>query len=174
MQRLRRTVLRLDRVGRLRSRTTSASKFAQSGRRSELERTPAVASRCSPRRAAPHDTICIVRSAHTEFAGEPQGSGQRTKLPDCFELYVRRMFPNPKCGPECDKKNDNFTKGTRRAQGTKDITPSRGARPPPSVLTPQSPTPCTVERAVGVGTLYQDTIYAATAETKGFVDHPSR
>ena len=28
---------------------------------------------------------------------------------------------------------------------------------PPSVLTPQSP--CTIERAVGVGTLYQDTIY---------------
>ena len=30
---------------------------------------------------------------------------------------------------------------------------------PPSVLTPQSP--CTATRAVGVGTLYQDTIYAA-------------
>ena len=35
--------------------------------------------------------------------------------------------------------------------------------PPPSVLTPQSP--CTVERAVGVGTLYQDTIYASAATT---------
>ena len=34
---------------------------------------------------------------------------------------------------------------------------------PPSVLTPQSP--CTVERAVGVGTLYQDTIYASAATT---------
>jgi hypothetical protein len=34
---------------------------------------------------------------------------------------------------------------------------------PPSVLTPQSP--CTATRAVGVGTLYWDTIYAATAET---------
>ena len=32
-------------------------------------------------------------------------------------------------------------------------------RTPPNVLTPQSP--CTVERAVGVGTLYQDTIYAS-------------
>ena len=36
---------------------------------------------------------------------------------------------------------------------------------PPSVLTPQSP--CTIERAVGVGTLYQDTIYASAATTKG-------
>ena len=36
---------------------------------------------------------------------------------------------------------------------------------PPSVLTPQSP--CTIERAVGVGTLYQDTIYASAAPTKG-------
>ena len=34
---------------------------------------------------------------------------------------------------------------------------------PPGVLTPQSP--CTATRAVGVGTLYRDTIYAATAET---------
>ena len=34
---------------------------------------------------------------------------------------------------------------------------------PPGVLTPQSP--CTVERAVGVGTLYQDTIYASAATT---------
>ena len=34
---------------------------------------------------------------------------------------------------------------------------------PPTVLTPQSP--CTATRAVGVGTLYRDTIYAATAET---------
>ena len=34
---------------------------------------------------------------------------------------------------------------------------------PPSVLTPQSP--CTTTRAVGVGTLYRDTIYAAAAET---------
>ena len=34
---------------------------------------------------------------------------------------------------------------------------------PPSVLTPQSP--CTVERAVGVGALYQDTIYAAAVGT---------
>ena len=32
---------------------------------------------------------------------------------------------------------------------------------PPSVLTPQSP--CTEERAGGVGTLYRDTIYAAAA-----------
>ena len=35
---------------------------------------------------------------------------------------------------------------------------------PPSVLTPQSP--CTATRAVGVGTLYRDTIYAATAMDK--------
>ena len=34
---------------------------------------------------------------------------------------------------------------------------------PPSVLTPQSP--CTIERAVSVGTLYQDTIYASAART---------
>ena len=37
--------------------------------------------------------------------------------------------------------------------------------PPPSVLTPQSP--CTIERAVGVGTLYRDTIYASAASTRG-------
>ena len=44
------------------------------------------------------------------------------------------------------------------------ISPTRGeARTPPSVLTPQSP--CTVERAVGVGALYQDTIYAAASGT---------
>ena len=35
--------------------------------------------------------------------------------------------------------------------------------PPPGVLTPQSP--CTTTRAVGVGTLYQDTIYAAAGAT---------
>ena len=34
---------------------------------------------------------------------------------------------------------------------------------PPSVLTPQSP--CTIERAVSVGTLYRDTIYAAAVGT---------
>ena len=34
---------------------------------------------------------------------------------------------------------------------------------PPSVLTPQSP--CTIERAVSVGTLYRDTIYASAATT---------
>ena len=44
-----------------------------------------------------------------------------------------------------------------------DISPRGEPWPPPSVLTPQSP--CTVERAVGVGTLYQDTIYASAATT---------
>jgi hypothetical protein len=37
---------------------------------------------------------------------------------------------------------------------------------PPSVLTPQSPCTTCTTRAVGVGTLYQDTIYAAAARTK--------
>ena len=60
-------------------------------------------------------------------------------------------------------KNDNFTIGNHRAQETPNILPSGGAGPPPSVLTPQSP--CTIERAVGVGTLYQDTIYASAATT---------
>ena len=44
-----------------------------------------------------------------------------------------------------------------------DISPRGEPWPPPSVLTPQSP--CTIERAVGVGTLYQDTIYASAATT---------
>ena len=60
-------------------------------------------------------------------------------------------------------KNDNFTKGNHRAQGTPDISPRGEPGPPPGVLTPQSP--CTIERAVGVGTLYQDTIYASAATT---------
>eukprot|EP00966_Prymnesium_polylepis_P262280 6058363-Prymnesium_polylepis.2 len=56
-----------------------------------------------------------------------------------------------------------FSTRNRRAQGTVDISPRGEPGPPPSVLTPQSP--CTVERAVGVGTLYQDTIYASAATT---------
>ena len=45
-----------------------------------------------------------------EFAGEPQGSGQRVKLPDCFEEYVRTTFPNPICGAGCD-----YLRGCERA-----------------------------------------------------------
>ena len=45
-------------------------------------------------------------------------------------------------------------------------TPQGEPGPPPSVLTPQSSPACTATRAVGVGTLYRDTIFAATAETE--------
>ena len=55
-------------------------------------------------------------------------------------------------------------KGNHRAHREPgDISPRGEPWPPPSVLTPQSP--CTVERAVGVGTLYRDTIYASAATT---------
>jgi hypothetical protein len=50
---------------------------------------------------------------------------------------------------------EHRTAGTSAPQGEPNV--------PPGVLTPQSP--CTIERAVGVGTLYRDTIYAAAAET---------
>ena len=63
------------------------------------------------------------------------------------------------------KKMIILQKGNRRAQETPDISPRGEPGIPPGVLTPQSP--CTVERAVGVGTLYQDTIYASAATTKG-------
>ena len=58
------------------------------------------------------------------------------------------------------KKDDNFTNG-EPAEHREPWTsaPQGEPRPPPSVLTPQSP--CTATRAVGVGTLYWDTIYAA-------------
>ena len=42
---------------------------------------------------------CYRAFCAREFAGEPQGSGQRCKLPDCFEKYVRGLFPNPECRP---------------------------------------------------------------------------
>jgi len=51
---------------------------------------------------------------------------------------------------------EHRTAGTSAPQGEPGV--------PPSVLTPQSP--CTATRAVGVGTLYRDTIYAATAMDK--------
>ena len=50
---------------------------------------------------------------------------------------------------------EHRTAGTSAPQGEPGV--------PPGVLTPQSP--CTATRAVGVGTLYRDTIYAATAST---------
>ena len=37
-----------------------------------------------------------------QFAGEPQGAGQRIKLADCMEREVRRLFPNPLCTSACD------------------------------------------------------------------------
>ena len=62
------------------------------------------------------------------------------------------------------RKNDNFTKGNH-SEHRKPWTSSPQGEPgsPPGVLTPQSS--CTTTRAVGVGTLYQDTIYAAAART---------
>ena len=50
---------------------------------------------------------------------------------------------------------EHRTAGTSAPQGEPGV--------PPTVLTPHSP--CTAERAVGVGTLERDTIYAAAAET---------
>ena len=50
---------------------------------------------------------------------------------------------------------EHRTAGTSAPQGEPGV--------PPSVLTPQSP--CTATRAVGVGTLERDTIYASAATT---------
>ena len=47
-----------------------------------------------------------------EFAGDPQGSGKRVKLPNCFELYVRRMFPNPAC---CASKVCDYLRACEKA-----------------------------------------------------------
>ena len=55
-------------------------------------------------------------------------------------------------------------KGTAKHRTDRTSSPQGEPDGPPSVLTPQSP--CTTERAVGVGTLYRDTIYAATAMDK--------
>ena len=55
-------------------------------------------------------------------------------------------------------------KGTEEHRDAGTSAPQGEPGTPPSVLTPQSP--CTATRAVGVGTLYRDTIYAATAKTK--------
>ena len=46
-----------------------------------------------------------------------------------------------------------------------DILPSGGAVD--SAQCPHAQSPCTATRAVGVGTLYQDTIYAAAARQMG-------
>ena len=54
--------------------------------------------------------------------------------------------------------------GTEEHRDPGTSSPQGEPETPPSVLTPQSP--CTATRAVGVGTLYRDTIYAATAKTK--------
>ena len=55
-------------------------------------------------------------------------------------------------------------KGTEEHREPWTSSPQGEPGPPPTVLMPQSP--CTATRAVGVGTLWRDTIYAATAETK--------
>ena len=54
-------------------------------------------------------------------------------------------------------------KGTAKHRTDRTSSPQGEPDGPPSVLTPQSP--CTIERAVGVGTLYRDTIYASAAKT---------
>ena len=54
-------------------------------------------------------------------------------------------------------------KGTAEHRTAWTSTPQGEPGVPPTVLTPHPP--CTAERAVGVGTLERDTIYAAAAET---------
>ena len=67
--------------------------------------------------------------------------------------------------PPCsEKKMIILHKGTEEHRTAGTSAPQGEPCVPPSVLTPQSP--CTATRAVGVGTLYRDTIYAATAMDK--------
>ena len=84
---------------------------------------------------------------HWRFPGAPPGQyGQVRHVgqPPCQKMIILQ-----------------FETAEHREPGTS--APQGEPGPPPSVLTPQSP--CTTTRAVGVGTLYQDTIYAAAART---------
>ena len=54
-------------------------------------------------------------------------------------------------------------KGTEEHRTDRTSSPQGEPDGPPTVLTPQSP--CTATRAVGVGTLERDTIYASAAKT---------
>jgi len=78
--------------------------------------------------------------------------GQLWLLPVCCMCDVSEKKKMIILQKETEEHRDAWTSAPQGEPGT-----------PPGVLTPQSP--CTATRAVGVGTLYRDTIYAATAET---------
>ena len=88
-------------------------------------------------------------SIHSYNFSEHQSMAIRQAITDYKETFEKKMIILQK------EITEHREPGTSAPQGE--------PGPPPSVLTPQSP--CTTTRAVGVGTLYQDTIYAAAART---------
>ena len=71
----------------------------------ERQQERVVAYAGSPQLAEAHRTAryhlhCAFAREH--FGGQPQGAGARTKLADCAECTIRRLFPNPWCTPQCD------------------------------------------------------------------------
>ena len=80
-------------------------------------------------------------------------------------LYFTLNFMKSNSGATHRKKKMIILhKGTEEHRDAGTSAPQGEPGTPPSVFTPQSP--CTATRAVGVGTLYRDTIYAATAIDK--------
>ena len=74
-----------------------------------------------------------------------------------------RRARDRRSAPSHEKKMIILHKGPAEHRDAWTSAPRGEPGTPPSVLTPQSP--CTIERAVSVGTLYQDTIYAAAVGT---------
>ena len=88
-----------------------------------------------------------------------------TLLHGSFDFALIVQIPQSRTAPctGTKKKMIILHKGPAEHRDPGTSSPQGEPGTPPSVLTPQSP--CTVERAVGVGALYRDTIYAAASGT---------
>ena len=115
----------------------------------------------SPSHVIAHDSYAVITSKQGYNHWDLQDFFDFDSCNESFPAISPTEYRG--CQTKTKKKMIILQKETTEHRKPGTSAPQGEPGPPPSVLTPQSP--CTVERAVGVGTLYQDTIYASAATT---------